>query len=36
MVEEEVRWYFIHTYSGQEERVKRNLEQRIATLDARD
>ncbi len=36
MVEEEVRWYFIHTYSGQEERVKRNLEQRIETLDAQD
>ncbi len=36
MVEEGARWYFIHTYSGQEERVKRNLEQRIETLDARD
>ena len=27
------RWYFVHTYSGQEERVKRNLEQRIETMD---
>ena len=30
---EEARWYFVHTYSGQEDRVKRNLEQRISTLD---
>ena len=29
----ERRWYIIHTYSGQEERVKHNLEQRIATMD---
>jgi transcriptional antiterminator NusG len=34
--EKEGRWYIIHTYSGQEERVKRNLEQRIATMDVRD
>ena len=34
--EQEARWYFIHTYSGQEERVRRNLEQRIETLDAKD
>jgi transcriptional antiterminator NusG len=27
------RWYFVHTYSGQEDRVKRNLEQRIETMD---
>ncbi|MBI4200450.1 MAG: transcription termination/antitermination factor NusG [Chloroflexi bacterium] len=31
----ESRWYFVHTYSGQEERVKKNLEQRIETLDMR-
>ena len=30
------RWYIIHTYSGQEDRVKRNLEQRIESMDARD
>ncbi len=28
-------WYFVHTYSGQEDRVKKNLEQRIATMDMR-
>ena len=36
VVLEEARWYFIHTYSGQEERVKRNLEQRVETLDSSD
>ena len=30
------RWYIIHTYSGQEDRVKKNLEQRIESMDARD
>ena len=30
------RWYIVHTYSGQEDRVKRNLEQRIESMDARD
>ena len=29
----ETRWYIIHAYSGQEERVKKNLEQRVATMD---
>ena len=33
---EEARWYFVHTYSGQEDRVKRNLEQRVLTLDVQD
>ncbi len=28
------RWYIVHTYSGYEERVKRNLEQRIKFMDA--
>jgi transcription termination/antitermination protein NusG len=27
------KWYIIHTYSGQEERVKRNLEHRIESMD---
>jgi len=27
-------WYVIHTYSGYEERVKRNLEQRVKFMDA--
>ena len=30
------RWYIVHTYSSQEERVKKNLEQRIESMDARD
>ncbi|MBI2856292.1 MAG: transcription termination/antitermination protein NusG [Chloroflexi bacterium] len=34
--EQEGRWYIIHTYSGQEERVKKNLEQRIASMDVKD
>ena len=29
----ESRWYIIHTYSGQEERVEKNLNQRIQSLD---
>jgi transcriptional antiterminator NusG len=32
----EVRWYIIHTYSGQEERVKKNLDLRIQSLDMQD
>ena len=27
------RWYIIHTYSGQEERVKKNLTQRVESMD---
>ena len=27
------RWYIVHTYSSQEERVKKNLELRIANMD---
>ncbi len=30
------RWFVIHTYSGYEERVKKNLEQRIKFMDFRD
>ena len=29
-------WFVIHTYSGYEERVKKNLEQRIKFMDSRD
>ena len=39
MLEEQVenrRWYIIHAYSGQEDRVKKNLEQRIQTMDVKD
>ena len=32
----EVRWYILHTYSGQEERVQKNLDQRIQSLDMQD
>jgi transcriptional antiterminator NusG len=30
------RWYAIHTYSGYEENVKHNLEQRIESMDMHD
>lgn len=30
---DEKRWYVVHTYSGYEERVKKNLEQRIKYMD---
>lgn len=30
------RWYVLHTYSGYEENVKQNLEQRIDSFDMRD
>lgn len=30
------RWYILHAYSGQEERVKKNLELRIETMDMKD
>ena len=39
MIEEQTenrRWYIIHAYSGQEDRVKKNLEQRIQTMDVTD
>ena len=29
----ERRWYILHAYSGQEERVKKNLELRVSTMD---
>ena len=32
----EARWYIIHAYSGQEDRVKRNLEQRVAAMDMKN
>ena len=32
-LENDVHWYILHTYSGQEDRVKKNLEQRIQSLD---
>jgi transcriptional antiterminator NusG len=36
VVENEKQWYVIHTYSGHEERVKKNLEQRIKFMDSGD
>lgn len=32
----DAEWYVIHAYSGYEDKVKRNLEQRIRTMDAED
>ena len=32
----ESHWYIVHTYSGQEDRVKRNLELRIESMDVKD
>lgn len=32
----EGHWYIVHCYSGMEDRVKKNLEQRIATMDVRN
>jgi transcription termination/antitermination protein NusG len=34
VAEIEKQWYVIHTYSGHEERVKKNLEQRIKFMDS--
>ena len=36
MEENQKSWYVIHTYSGYEERVKKNLEQRIKFMDGGD
>lgn len=30
------RWYIVHTYSGQEDKVQINLNQRIETMDMKD
>jgi len=34
VAENQKKWYVIHTYSGHEERVKKNLEQRIKFMDS--
>ncbi len=36
MAENQKHWFVIHTYSGHEERVKKNLEQRIKSMDSGD
>ena len=33
---EQARWYIVHTYSGQEDKVQKNLRQRIETMDVKD
>ena len=33
IISSEALWYVIHTYSGYEDRVKKNLDQRILTMD---
>ena len=34
--DESRRWYIVHTYSGQEDLVKRNLDLRVQSLDMQD
>lgn len=34
MAKNEKQWFVVHTYSGNEDRVKRNLEQRIKHMDS--
>lgn len=34
VAENQKNWYVIHTYSGYEERVRKNLEQRIKSMDS--
>ncbi len=36
MSENEKNWFVIHTYSGHEERIKKNLEQRMRLMDSGD
>jgi transcriptional antiterminator NusG len=36
VAENQKQWFVIHTYSGYEERVKKNLEQRIKAMDSGD
>src|SRR5438094_2326711 len=34
--DDEAQWYVIHAYSGHEEKVKKNLEKRIESMDMQD
>lgn len=36
ILDQDSRWYVVHTYSGQEDRVRQNLENRIDSLDVRN
>src|SRR5256714_4264606 len=35
-VDTDVQWYVVHAYSGHEEKVKKNLEKRIESMDMHD
>ena len=35
-MDQDFHWYIVHTYSGQEDRVKKNLDLRIQSLDMQD
>ena len=35
-IHQDSQWYIVHTYSGQEDRVKKNLDIRIQSLDMQD
>lgn len=35
-MEDKKQWFVIHTYSGYEDRVKKNLEQRVKSMDSGD
>jgi transcription antitermination factor NusG len=34
--EQDAQWYVVHAYSGHEEKVKKNLEKRIESMDMQD
>jgi len=36
LLEEEKRWYVVHTYSGYEQKVKANLEKRLESMNMED
>jgi len=36
VTEKDRKWYVVHTYSGHEERVRKNLSERIKSMDAVD
>jgi transcriptional antiterminator NusG len=36
VISEEPQWYVVHAYSGHEEKVKKNLEKRIESMDMQD
>ena len=36
MEEDNKQWYMIHTYTGREDQVKANLEQRVRSMDAKE